>query len=99
MLFYLFQTADVGIDGHRIIRIIDDESGFCAAWFFDVLSLQIVDFHLFLFPSFGIIGGQPGGLLKGAVGQLFSFRPDDDVGTGNSFGMEPPIVSSGKLEG
>ena len=37
----------------------------------DMFFLDIVDFYFLLSPSFGVVGCQAGGFLKGAVGQFF----------------------------
>ena len=61
--------------------------------------LDIVDFYLVLFASLGIVGGKSCGLLEGAVWHLGSFCLQDHMGTGNLFGVEPPVVPVGEFEG
>ena len=58
LLFQPLDAGDIGVDGHRVVGVIDYEARLCAVRLFDVFSAQIVDLHLFLFAPLGIVGGQ-----------------------------------------
>ena len=64
-----------------------------------MLSLNIVDLDLIIVPAFGVPGSQGSGFLEGTVRKLFALGPDYYMGTRNSFGMEPPVIAVGNLEG
>lgn len=66
--------------------------------FFQILSLDIIDFHLLVPPSLGVIGSQRSGFLKDAVRQLLSLGLYDHVGAGDSLRVKPPVAAVGKLE-
>ena len=80
--------------------MVNHESRCGSGYLFNVLFLDIVDFHLVIVTAFGIVGGQGTGFFKEAVGKVgaaLSFY--DDMGSGNAFCVEPPVVSCGQLEG
>ena len=79
--------------------MINHKSRSSARYFFDLLFLYIIDLNFFIFPSLGIVGSQPGSFLEGAVRKLFSFGFHNDMGTRDSFCVEPPVISSRDLEG
>ena len=84
----------------RVIGMVNHESRCGSGYLFNVLFLDIVDFHLVIVTAFGIVGGQGTGFFKEAVGKVgaaLSFY--DDMGSGNAFCVEPPVVSCGQLEG
>ena len=83
----------------RIIRMIDNESRSAASGLFHMLSLDIVNLDFIIVPAFGVPGGQGSGLFEGAVRQLFALGADYHVGTRNAFGVEPPVIAVGNLEG
>ena len=82
-----------------VVGVIDDKAGGRACGFFDVLFLDIVDLHLVVSTAFGVVGGQGAGLLEDPVGKLLALRLDDDMRAGDTFGVEPPVISRGNLEG
>lgn len=79
--------------------MVDDESWGRSGHLFDILFLNIVDFHFFIVPAFGVVGGQSSCLLEYPVWKFFSFAFYNDVGAWDALGVEPSVVSSGQLEG
>ena len=79
--------------------MVDDEAWFSAGCFFDLFFLDIVDLHLFLLPALRIVGSKPAGLFKSPVRQFLPFGLYHYMGAGNTFGMEPPVISVGEFEG
>ena len=79
--------------------MVDDKAGFGTRYFFYVFSFNVIDFYFFLTFAFGVVGSQASGFLEGLVGEFFSFGFDNDVGAGESFGMEPPVAAVCELEG
>lgn len=65
---------------------------------FQILSLDIIDFHFLVPPSLGVIGSQRSGFLKNAVRQLLSLGLYDHMGAGDSLRVKPPVAAVGKLE-
>ncbi len=62
--------------------------------------LDIVDLHLLLVAAFGVVGSQPGGFFKGTVWQLLGvLHLYHHMGAWDLLGVEPPVISVGKLEG
>ena len=97
---YLLYSGNIAVNGHGIVRVIDHKTGFCPAGFFHVLFLDIVDLHLFLIPAFGVIGSKARRLLESAVGKLLRIvELYHNVGAGDFFGMEPPVIPRGKFKG
>ena len=78
--------------------MIHNETGSSAGNFFQILSLDIIDFHLLVSPSLGVIGSQRSGFLKNAVRQLLSLGLYDHMGAGDSLRVKPPVAAVGKLE-
>ena len=98
-LFYLIEPAG-GNGYHRKVGMIDHESRRCAGYLFDAFLLDIVDFHLFAVAPLGIVGGQRARLLKGPIRDFgFAVVFQDYMGTGDSLGVKPPVVSAGEPEG
>ncbi len=79
--------------------MVDDEAGRAAVYLFDEFALHIVDFDLFLFAPDGVVGGKRRRLFKGGVGEFASARFYYHMGAGHFFGVKPPVVSGGELEG
>ena len=70
----------------RVIGMVNHESRCGSGYLFNVLFLDIVDFHLVIVTAFGIVGGQGTGFFKEAVGKVgaaLSFY--DDMGSGILF--------------
>ena len=64
-------------------------------YFFNILFLDIVNLYFIIFPAFRIISCQSTGLFKYPVWQNgLSIALYDHMGTGNAFGMEPPVISA-----
>ena len=80
------------------MRIVDDKTRFGTVWLFDIFPLEIVDLHFLLCPCLGIIGREPGGFFKSAVGKFSSFCLDDNMGTGSFFGVKPPVVAGSQFK-
>ena len=78
--------------------MVDDESRPCAAYFFDMLFFNIVDFYFIAAPVFGIVGGKFSRFLEYPVRQNVPVGLDDNKRTGRAFGMEPPIISGCKMK-
>ena len=64
-----------------------------------MFSLDIINFYLFIGASLRIPGSQGTGFFKYPVRKLLSLCADNNMGAGNSFGVEPPVISSRDLEG
>ena len=79
--------------------MVDNETGFTAARFFDISFFCVVDFHFVLSFCFGIISGQFCRFFKGAVGEFFTAGFYNDVRSGDAFGVEPPVVAGSKFKG
>ena len=67
-----FLHRDPRYSHQGVVRVIHNETGSSAGNFFQILSLDIIDFHLLVPPSLGVIGSQRSGFLKDAVRQLLS---------------------------
>ena len=65
LCFHFFYSADIRIDHHRIVGMIDDKSRLCAVHFFYMFLFHIVDLHLFRRAVFGIVGGKARRFLEG----------------------------------
>ena len=50
--------------------MVNHESGCGSGYLFNVLFLDVVDFHLVIVTAFGIVGGQGTGFFKEAVGKV-----------------------------
>ena len=85
--------------GHGIIRIINHKARRGTIRFFYIFSLQIINLKLFNIASFRIVAGKSCRFLKSAVRQFFSLGLYNDVGAGNTFGMELPVTAVCDLEG
>lgn len=80
--------------------MVNHESRRGSGCLFDVLFLDVVDFHLVVVTSFGIVGGQGAGFFKETVGKVgAALCLYDDMGAGDAFGVEPPVVACCQLEG
>ena len=95
----LFNSGDITVDHQRVVRIIDHEARLGTGRLFDLFFLDIVDLHLFLLPALRIVGSKPAGLFKSPVRQFLPFGLYHYMGAGNTFGMEPPVISVGEFEG
>lgn len=95
----LFNSGDITVDHQRVVRIIDHEARLGTGRLFDLFFLDIVDLHLFLLPALRIVGSKPAGLFKSPVRQFLPFGLYYYMGAGNTFGMEPPVISVGEFEG
>lgn len=93
-----FLHRDPRYSNQGVVRVIHNETGSSAGNFFQILSLDIIDFHLLVSPSLGVIGSQRSGFLKDAVRQLLSLGLYDYVGARNPLRVEPPVAAVGKLE-
>ena len=78
--------------------MVYDEAGFAAVCFFYVFLFRIINFCFILSSSFGIIGGKLCGFFKSPVRECIAACFHDNMGTGDSFGVEPPVVAGGKAE-
>ena len=47
ILLKFFYIADIAVNHHGVICIIDNKTGFCAFWFFNMFFLYIIDFDFF----------------------------------------------------
>ena len=95
-LYFLHRDPRYSHQG--VVRVIHNETGSSAGNFFQILSLDIIDFHLLVSPSLGVIGSQRSGFLKDAVRQLLSLGLYDHMGAGDSLRVKPPVAAVGKLE-
>ena len=44
---YFLDASYIAVDDERVICIIDNKTGFCAFWFFNMFFLYIIDFDFF----------------------------------------------------
>ena len=94
-----FYAGNVRMDGEGIVCVIHHKSRRTFIWFFYIFLLEIIDFHFFAVPAFGVVTCQFSCLLKGAVGKFLPFCLYHHMGAGHAFCMEPPVVSRGKFKG
>lgn len=73
--------------------------GFPEFGFLTCLLLNIVNFHFFAGTVFGIVCSEAGSFLKCAVRQFIAAGFYDNMGAGNTLGMEPPVAAVGKFKG
>ena len=66
--------------------MVNYESGCGSGYLFNVLFLDVVDFHLVIVTAFGIVGGQGPGFFQEAVGKVgAALSLYDDLGTTSRF--------------
>ena len=84
----------------RVIGMVNHESGRGSGYLLDVLFLDVVDFHLVVVTALGIVGGQGSGFFKETVGKVgAALCLCDDMGAGDAFGVEPPVVACCQFKG
>ena len=71
------------------MAFVDDEAGFRAVWFADVLDRNVVDRDVRRILELGIIGGQGRRFKERLLGRMIAF--DYDMRTGYIFRMQPNI--------
>ena len=94
----LSETGYIGFDHHRIICVIDHKAGFLARGFPYLLALYIVDLNLVGAAAAGIVGRQTGRVLVRAVRQLPPACLYDDMGTGHTLCVKPPVSAIGDFK-
>lgn len=78
--------------------MVNDKSRSASGRLFHMFSLDIINFYLFIGASLRIPGSQGTGFFKYPVRKLLSFRADNNMGAGNSFGVEPPVIAVGNFK-
>ena len=66
----LREIRNVGVDRHGVVGVVHHESGLGSGRLLYMLFLYIVDFHLVLLASLGIVGGKSRSLLECAIRHL-----------------------------
>ena len=79
-------------DNCRFKFIINHFAGFCTGRLFHVFDDGIVHRHQRRIPGTAVIGGDNCSLLQRSVGNLFSIRDHNRMGSWNLLGMEPHVI-------
>ena len=95
----LVQQGRVGGDVGGLVLLIQHHAGLEVTGFADVLHLGVVHRHLDPSGLAGMEHRQLGGLLPGAVGDVFAVAHHHRVAAGSVLGMEPQVLAPGGVEG
>ena len=61
MVFFclcLTDTGNIRINHHGVIGVVNNETGFCAVWFFHMFFLDVINFHFFRISVTARLSGQ-----------------------------------------
>ena len=98
ILLKFFYIADIAVNHHGVICIIDDKSRFPTIWFFDLFFLHVVNLNFIGTTHAGIISCKSGCFFECTVRKFIPMCFDNDMGSRSLFCMEPPVISDCKVE-